>query len=67
MERGFRGTTILAVRDEKSVVIVGDGQVSLGSTVMKQGGGQASSPGQWKGDQRFCRFYGGCFYVIRKI
>jgi len=37
MERGFRGTTILAVRDEKSVVIVGDGQVSLGSTVMKQG------------------------------
>ncbi len=31
----FRGTTILAVRREGQVVIGGDGQVSLGDTVMK--------------------------------
>ncbi len=29
------GTTILSVRDEKKVVIIGDGQVSLGQTVLK--------------------------------
>lgn len=31
----FRGTTILSVRRNNSVVIGGDGQVSLGNTVMK--------------------------------
>ncbi len=31
----FRGTTVIAVRRDGSVVIGGDGQVSLGSTVMK--------------------------------
>ncbi len=31
----FRGTTILSVRRDKQVVIGGDGQVSLGDTVMK--------------------------------
>jgi len=33
----FEGTTILAVRHEGKVVVVGDGQVSLGQTVMKRG------------------------------
>ena len=31
----FRGTTILSVRREGQVVVGGDGQVSLGNTVMK--------------------------------
>ncbi len=31
----FRGTTILSVRRDDSVVIGGDGQVSMGDTVMK--------------------------------
>ena len=31
----FHGTTILAVRHQGKVVMVGDGQVSLGQTVMK--------------------------------
>ena len=31
----FRGTTILSVRRDNQVVIGGDGQVSLGNTVMK--------------------------------
>lgn len=33
----FRSTTILAVRRGESVVMIGDGQVSLGNTVMKGG------------------------------
>ena len=31
----FQGTTILAIRHRGKVVVVGDGQVSLGQTVMK--------------------------------
>src|ERR687896_1672167 len=31
----FEGTTILAIRHQGKVVVVGDGQVSLGQTVMK--------------------------------
>ena len=31
----YRGTTILSVRKGNTVVIGGDGQVSLGNTVMK--------------------------------
>ena len=31
----FRGTTILSVRDGNHVVVGGDGQVSMGDTVMK--------------------------------
>ena len=33
--KGWRGTTILSVRKGDQVVIVGDGQVSLGNTVIK--------------------------------
>jgi ATP-dependent HslUV protease subunit HslV len=35
MESALHGTTVLAVRREDQVVIGGDGQVTLGSTVMK--------------------------------
>lgn len=35
--RKWRGTTILSVRKNGKVVIVGDGQVSAGNTVMKAG------------------------------
>ena len=31
----FHGTTIISVRDTNSVALGGDGQVSLGDTVMK--------------------------------
>ncbi|MBI5683152.1 MAG: ATP-dependent protease subunit HslV [Deltaproteobacteria bacterium] len=33
----FHGTTILAVRKDGKVAVAGDGQVTLGSTVMKKG------------------------------
>ena len=31
----FRGTTIIAIKKDKEVAIAGDGQVSLGQTIMK--------------------------------
>ncbi|MGH7875833.1 MAG: ATP-dependent protease subunit HslV, partial [Candidatus Binatia bacterium] len=31
----FQGTTILAIRHQGKVVVVGDGQVSLGQTIIK--------------------------------
>ncbi|WPX96798.1 ATP-dependent protease subunit HslV [Candidatus Bandiella euplotis] len=34
-EQDWHATTILCIRNEKEVVIIGDGQVSLGSTVIK--------------------------------
>ena len=37
MESGFHATTILAVRREDRAVLAGDGQVTLGNTVVKQG------------------------------
>jgi len=33
----FKGTTIVAIRRDNKVAIAGDGQVTLGSTVMKRG------------------------------
>ncbi len=33
----FKGTTILAVRREGKVALAGDGQVTLGNTIMKKG------------------------------
>jgi ATP-dependent HslUV protease subunit HslV len=35
-EQVFHGTTIIALRHQEKVVIAGDGQVTLGQTVMKQ-------------------------------
>ena len=35
MNKGFRGTTIIAIRRKGKLAIAGDGQVTLGETVMK--------------------------------
>ena len=52
----FRGTTILAVRRGAQVVIGGDGQVSLGNTVMK---GNARKVRRLYGDRVIAGFAGG--------
>ncbi|NKB75692.1 MAG: ATP-dependent protease subunit HslV [Gammaproteobacteria bacterium] len=54
--RQFRGTTILSVRKGNTVVIGGDGQVSLGNTVMK---GNARKVRRLYGDQVLAGFAGG--------
>ncbi len=52
----FRGTTILSVRREGKVVIGGDGQVSLGNTVMK---GNARKVRRLYNDKVLAGFAGG--------
>jgi len=52
----FRGTTILAVRRGDMVVIGGDGQVSMGNTVMK---GNARKVRRLYNDQVIAGFAGG--------
>ncbi|MEM7026914.1 MAG: ATP-dependent protease subunit HslV [Pseudomonadota bacterium] len=52
----FRGTTILSVRRDESVVIGGDGQVSLGDTVMK---GNARKVRRLYNEQILAGFAGG--------
>ncbi len=52
----FRGTTILSVRRAGQVVIGGDGQVTLGNTVMK---GNARKVRRLYGDQVLAGFAGG--------
>lgn len=52
----YRGTTILSVRRGKSVVIGGDGQVTMGNTVMK---GNARKVRRLYKDQVLAGFAGG--------
>lgn len=52
----FRGTTILSVRRGNSVVIGGDGQVSMGNTIMK---GNARKVRRLHRDQVIAGFAGG--------
>jgi ATP-dependent HslUV protease subunit HslV len=52
----FRGTTILSVRRAGSVVIGGDGQVTMGNTIMK---GNARKVRRLYKDQVLAGFAGG--------
>lgn len=52
----FRSTTIIGLRDDKHVVLGGDGQVSLGDTVMK---GNANKIRRMYDDQVLAGFAGG--------
>ena len=52
----YRGTTILSVRRGSSVVIGGDGQVSLGNTIMK---GNARKVRRLHNDEVIAGFAGG--------
>jgi len=44
----FKGTTIICVRDKESVVIAGDGQVTLGHTVIKSNACKVRKLGEGK-------------------
>ncbi len=48
MTQNFRGTTIIAVRRDGKVAIAGDGQVTLGSTVVKHGAVKIRRMGEGK-------------------
>jgi ATP-dependent HslUV protease subunit HslV len=51
----FHGTTILAIRRDGKVAIAGDGQVTLGSTIMKK---SAKKVRRMKGDKVLAGFAG---------
>ena len=57
----YRGTTILSIRRNGKVVIGGDGQVSLGNTVMK---GNARKVRRLYKDQVIAGFAGGTAYAF---
>lgn len=52
----FRGTTIVAVRRENEIALGGDGQVSLGNTILK---GNAKKVRRLYGDKVLAGFAGG--------
>ena len=63
----YRGTTILSVRRGNTVVIGGDGQVSLGNTVMK---GNARKVRRLYKEQVIAGFAGGtadCFTLFERF
>ena len=61
----YRGTTIVSVRRNGVVAIAGDGQVSMGNTVMK-GNARKVRPlaGRPKVRGRIRRRHGGCVHAV---
>src|SRR5689334_8630483 len=57
MKRPVRSTTILSVRRHDKVVIAGDGQVSLGQTIVKSGARKVRRLGE-QGSQAIAGFAG---------
>ena len=66
-------TTIVCVRRDNEVVLGGDGQVSLGNTVMKGNARKVrrlyndkilAGLQQWKSDCRICRWYSRCLHPV---
>ena len=51
----MNATTIITVRKGGKVVMAGDGQVSLGQTVMKGNARKVRRLGNGDGDRRICR------------
>ena len=62
----YRGTTILSVRRGNSVVVGGDGQVTIGQTIMK---GNARKVRRLYKDsaRRICRRDGGAFTLFERF
>ena len=63
---GWHGTTIIGVRKGGEVVIAGDGQVSLGQTVIKGTARKVRrlSPGRVRDRRGFRGFHGRCPFTL---
>ena len=61
----WHGTTILTVRKGGKVVIAGDGQVSLGQTVIKGNARKVRPLGGRPGHRRLRRRHGRCHDAVR--
>ena len=66
MERSH-GTTIVSVRRHGKVVIGGDGQVTLGNTVMKGNARKVRRLYHGQSDRRICRRHCRCLHPVRTI
>ena len=64
-ETKIRSTTILAVRHKGKSVMAGDGQVTVGNTIMKGGAVKVRRLYHDRGDLRFCRCFGRRLYPVR--
>ncbi|MBI5327210.1 MAG: ATP-dependent protease subunit HslV [Deltaproteobacteria bacterium] len=63
----FHGTTILAVRKDGKVTIAGDGQVTLGNTVMKKGAVKVRRMGDGKALAGFAGSTADAFTLFEKF
>ena len=61
----WHGTTILAVRKGERVVVAGDGQVSLGNTVIKSNARKVRRLGRRRRDRRVRRRHRRCLHPVR--
>ncbi len=60
------GTTIVTVRKGGKVVVAGDGQVSVGQTVIKHNAKKVRPLGKGRhGDRRLCRRHRRCLHAVR--
>ena len=66
MTKKLRSTTILGIIHKGECALGGDGQVSLGNTVMKHNAMKIQKNFQWKSSLRICRRFGRCFYSCWK-
>lgn len=63
----IRSTTVLCVRKNGKVAIGGDGQVSMGNTVMKNTAKKNQKALRRKNSFRLCRLGRGCVYSLRTV
>ena len=61
----MHATTIILVRKGGKTVIAGDGQVSLGQTIIKGNARKVRRLGKGAGDRRICGRHGGRFHPVR--
>ncbi len=60
----FYATTILSVRKNGEVSIAGDGQVSLGHSIMKSNAKKNSQNWQWQNNCWICWSNSRCLHII---
>ena len=63
----IRGTTVIAVRKNGNVAMAGDGQVTMGATVMKSNARKIRKIFDGKILVGFRRRHGGCLHSLRAL
>ena len=66
-KRLIRSTTVLSVRRDGNVVLAGDGQVTLGESVIKHSAQEDPPPLQRQDSGRICRLDRRCFHPVQPL